>query len=169
MLNLKVNDIDFAEGIFKVMGKGAKEREVPLGTTARRAIIRYIETARPRPLNVNTDTLFLTMDGSPITQQSVAQVLKRIAKRVRLKHLYPHLLRHTFAVRYLVNGGDAFSLQKILGHESLDMTRRYVELANTDIKKKHQQFSPVDNLNLSESRRGRPRRQAAQTTKSGIY
>lgn len=162
MLNLKVSDIDLAEGIFKVMGKGSKEREIPLGVTARRALIRYIEMGRPRPLNPNDDTLFLTMDGSPITQSSVACVLKRIANRVHIKHLYPHLLRHTFAVRYLINGGDAFSLQKILGHESLDMTRRYVELANTDVKKKHQQFSPVDNLNLSEARRGRPRLQTRE-------
>jgi site-specific recombinase XerD len=158
MLALKIEDIDFTESIFKVMGKVSKEREIPLGTTVRRAIIRYIQTARPAPLNANTTNLFLTMDGRPITQQTVAQIFRRIAKRAHLKHLYPHLLRHTFAVRFLINKGDAFSLQKILGHESLDMTRRYVELANTDIKKMHIQASPVDNLNLPDAGRGRPRR-----------
>jgi site-specific recombinase XerD len=162
MLKLNIEDMNFSEGIFKVMGKGSKERELPIGITAQRAVIRYIEMARPVPINPNLHNVFLTADGHAITQQTVAQVLRRIAHRVRLKHLYPHLLRHTFAVRYLVNGGDAFSLQKILGHESLDMTRRYVELANTDIKKKHQQFSPVDNLNLSEATRGRPRRQVRE-------
>jgi len=159
MLTLKLEAIDFGEGVFKVMGKGAKEREVPLGSTAQRALIRYIELARPQPLNPNNPFVFLNMEGTQGTQQMVAQMLKRVAKRAHLKHLYPHLLRHTFAVRYLMNGGDAFSLQKILGHESLDMTRRYVELANTDIKKKHLVFSPVDNLNLAETGRGRPRRQ----------
>jgi site-specific recombinase XerD len=153
MLALKIEDIDFTENVFKVMGKGSKEREIPLGATVRRAIIRYIETARPAPLNANTTNLFLTMDGRPITQQTVAQIFRRIAKRAHLKHLYPHLLRHTFAVRFLINKGDAFSLQKILGHESLDMTRRYVELANTDIKKLHIQASPVDNLNLPDAGR----------------
>ncbi len=158
MLALKIEDIDFTENVFKVMGKGSKEREIPLGATVRRAVIRYIETARPAPLNINTTNLFLTMDGRPITQQTVAQVFRRIAKRAHLKHLYPHLLRHTFVVRFLINKGDAFSLQKILGHESLDMTRRYVELANADIKKMHIQASPVDNLNLPDAGRGRPRR-----------
>ena len=80
----------------------------------------------------------------------MAQVLHRIAHRVRLKHLYPHLLPHTFAVRYLVNGDDAFSLQKILGHEPLVMTRRYVELANTNVKKKHQTSGPVQVLQLDQ-------------------
>jgi site-specific recombinase XerD len=157
MMNLQVEDIDFSGGVFKVMGKGAKEREVPLGATASRALMRYLEMARPAPAAPASRIVFLTMGGQPITQQSVAQIMRRVAKRAGLKRLYPHLLRHTFAVRYLINGGDAFSLQKILGHESLDMTRRYVELANTDIKDKHQRFSPVDNLGISDSGRGRPR------------
>lgn len=118
--------------------------------TAQKGMIRYLEMARPQPINPNVHNVFLTMDGHSITQQTVAQVLHRSAYRVRLKHLYPHLLPHTFAVRYLVNGDDAFSLQKILGHESLDMTRRYVKLANTDVKKKHQASCPVQMLQLDQ-------------------
>jgi site-specific recombinase XerD len=68
------------------------------------------------------------------------------------------LLRHTFAVRYLVNGGDVFTLQKILGHTTLEMTRKYVTLASTDVKEKHRQYSPIDNLGLAERKPGRPKR-----------
>ena len=71
--------------------------------------------------------------------------------------LHPHVCRHTFSVRFLMNGGDVFSLQKILGHTSLEMTRKYVNLASGDVKEMHRRFSPMDNLNFRVNRRGRPR------------
>jgi len=136
------------------LGKVQKNVLVPLGEAARRALIRYIEQARPDPVKPNDEQVFLTVAGYKISKDSIEKIFQRLAKRTNIPRLHPHLLRHTFAVRYLINGGDVFSLQKILGHESLEMTRHYVELANTDVKKKHQQFSPMDNLGLDMQRRG---------------
>ncbi len=76
-------------------------------------------------------------------------------KETGVPKFHPHTCRHTFSVRYLIHGGDAFSLQKILGHSTLEMTRKYVNLASGDVKAKHRQFSPMDNLNFRPRRRGR--------------
>ena len=157
LVNLKISNIDFAAGQFKVFGKGAKERIVPMGLTARRAVIRYKEHFRPQPLNPMEDRLFLTVAGDPVCRDSVNKIIQRLAKRAGIPRLHAHLLRHTFAVRYLINGGDVFTLQKILGHTTLEMTRKYVTLASGDVKEKHRQYSPVDNLGLVERKRGRPK------------
>ena len=157
LVNLKISDIDFVVGQFRVLGKGAKERLVPMGLTARRAVIRYKEHVRPQPVRPLEDRLFLTVAGDPISRDSVTRIIERLARRAGIPRLHPHLMRHTFAVRYLVNGGDVFTLQKILGHSTLEMTRRYVTLASGDVKDKHRQYSPIDNLGLVESRRGRPK------------
>ena len=162
LINLKMEDVNFGVGQFKVFGKGAKERLVPLGQTAKRALIRYLEQARPEPVNPAESRVFLTVSGLPISKDSVAKIIQRLARRTGITRLHAHLFRHTFAVRYLINGGDVFTLQKILGHASLDMTRKYVTLANTDVKEKHILYSPVDHLGLAEYRRGRPRRKTAQ-------
>jgi len=157
LVNLKISDIDFSAGQFKVLGKGAKERIVPMGLTTRRALIRYMEHYRPQPVNPQENRLFLTMAGDPISRDSVTKIIERLARRTNVTRMHPHLLRHTFAVRYLVNGGDVFTLRKILGHSTLEMTRKYVTLASGDVKEKHRQYSPVDNLGLVERKRGRPK------------
>ncbi|MBN1887181.1 MAG: tyrosine-type recombinase/integrase [Thermoflexales bacterium] len=158
LVQLKISGIDFGAGEFKVLGKGGKERIVPMGLATRRAVIRYIEHFRPQPVNSQENRLFLTVAGDPISRDSIAKMLERLGRRTGITRLHPHLLRHTFAVRYLLNGGDVFTLQKILGHTTLDMTRRYVTLANRDVKDKHRQYSPIDNLGLVKQRRGRPKR-----------
>ena len=76
-----------------------------------------------------------------------------------MERLHAHLLRHTFTVNYLVNGGDVFSLQQILGHTTLDMVRRYINLTSTHVIAQHKQFSPVDRMNLRQINR------AVQVTK----
>lgn len=165
LINLKTSDIDFGIGQFKVFGKGGKERLVPLGLTAKRSVIRYVEQARPAPVNPSEARLFLNVGGLPISKDSVEKIIQRISRRTGITRLHPHLFRHTFAVRYLVNGGDVFSLQKILGHASLEMTRRYVTLASADVKQKHQLFSPIDHLGLGDYHRGRPKQQPLRAPK----
>ena len=157
LANLKLADIDYGLGQFKVFGKGSRERLVPIGHTAQRSVINYVDGKRPDPVNPREELVFLTVAGDPMSRNSIGKVVQRLARRSKVERLHPHLFRHTFAVRYLMNGGDVFSLQKILGHRSLEMTRRYVQLAGAEIKDKHRLFSPVDNLGIASRRMGRPK------------
>src|SRR6266566_9869565 len=125
---LRVVHIDFENGHRRVMGKGAKERGVPLGRSARRALRRTL-LARGR-LTPNA-ALFVADRGGPLTASGVQKIVRRAAQRAGLEvRCSPHVLRHTFTRSFLANGGHVFSLQRILGHSpaSLDIPRRYVEL-----------------------------------------
>jgi site-specific recombinase XerD len=156
LVNLRLSRIDFPLGEMTILGKGNKERKVPVGSQAKKALLDYISKERREPSNPqDADRLFMTADGYPITHTAVAKMFVRVKIRAEVPKLHPHICRHTFSVRYLVHGGDAFSLQKILGHTSLEMTRKYVNMAFGDVKEKHRQFSPMDNLGFRTKRRGR--------------
>ncbi len=131
------------DGSVKVLGKGAKERIVPIGSTARTAIVRYLGQRGPGSADA---PLFLGRRGA-LDWRGMQQVLKRLKTRAGITgRMSPHSLRHTFARSYLVNGGDVFSLQQILGHTTLDMVKRYVSLADADVAAKHRTASPADRL-----------------------
>jgi len=85
----------------------------------------------------------------------VKLIFGRLAEKSGIKRLHPHLCRHTFATNYLINGGDVFSLQQILGHSSLEMVRRYVTLASSQVRVQHRKFSPMDRMNLGRVSLGR--------------
>jgi integrase/recombinase XerC/integrase/recombinase XerD len=136
------------EGYLKVMGKGAKERMVPIGGVAQKALLRYVYRFRPEPLDPGEDTLFLTPEGRAMSVNGVRLVIRRLALKSGVKRLHPHLCRHTFATNYLMNGGDVFTLQQILGHTTLEMVRRYVNLASAHVRVQHRKFSPMDKMNL---------------------
>jgi integrase/recombinase XerD len=92
--------------------------------------------------------LFLSDSGTPLTKNGIQQMVRRYGRRASISgtRCSPHTFRHTFSKNYLLNGGDIFSLQKILGHSSLASVRLYLNLFACDIKRQHQRFSPVDNL-----------------------
>ena len=96
---------------------------------------------------------FLTLDGYVMTYNAFRHVFNRLANRSGIERLHAHLLRHTFAVNDLLNGGDVFSLQQILGHTTLDMVRKYVTLGNSQVMTQHKRFSPVDRMNLRQINR----------------
>jgi len=148
LVNLKMDDVHMDEGYLKVMGKGKKERIVPIGNNAQRALQRYLFRFRPKPFNPVTNNVFLSHSSSPLTENSMKLVFSRLAKRSGVCRLHAHLCRHTFATRFLINGGDVFSLQQILGHSTLEMVRHYVNLASSHVTIQHQKFSPLDRLNL---------------------
>ena len=97
-----------------------------------------------------------------MSNNALQLVMKRLGEKSGIKRLHAHLLRHTFALNYLVNGGDLFTLQQILGHTTLEMVRRYVNLANAHVMTQHQRFSPVDRMNLRQINR------AVTMQKSGL-
>ena len=151
LLTLHMPEFHMEDNYVKVMGKGQKERIVPFGSSAQKAVMKYIFHFRPEPLS--EDRVFLNLDGSPMTETGLKLIMKRLGVSAGVPRLHTHLLRHTFAVNYLMNGGDVFTLQQILGHTSLEMVRRYVNLANAHVMTQHQRFSPVDRMNLRQINR----------------
>ncbi|MFC1966843.1 tyrosine-type recombinase/integrase [Chloroflexota bacterium] len=149
LVHIDLTDINQAEGWIKISkGKGSKERVVPVGSVVQKSLWKYINHHRSQPLTQKVTRLFLSDDGLPLTRSGIQQMLRRCGKRACISGVRcsPHTFRHTFAKSYLVNGGDIFSLQKILGHSSLASVRVYLNLFGTDIKKQHQKYSPADNL-----------------------
>ena len=144
LAGLKLEDINMEQGLLKVMGKGAKERIVPMGVQSRRVLQRYIFQYRPNPLQTDDTHVFISSHGFPATANSIKLVFSRISRRAGVPRLHAHLCRHTFATRYVNNGGNIFALQLILGHSSLEMVKRYVSLSSSNIAIQYQKYSPLD-------------------------
>jgi len=151
LVSLRMGDVHMSEGFLKVMGKGGKERIVPIGSNAQKALQRYLFRHRPRPAHPGIEDVFLSIHGNPLTENSMKLMFARLGQRSGVHRLHAHLCRHTFATRFLINGGDVFTLQKILGHSTLEMVRQYVNLASNDVIIKHQRFSPLDRLNVRKA------------------
>jgi site-specific recombinase XerD len=150
IVRLKTDDLHLDEGIIKVLGKGKKERFVPIGSNSQRVLQRYLFRYRTRQIDSQNDYVFLTTGGNPLTENSLKLMFARLAQRSGVKRLHAHLCRHTFATKFLINGGDVFSLQQILGHSTLEMVRHYVNLASSHVTLQHRRFSPLDRLNLQK-------------------
>jgi site-specific recombinase XerD len=144
--NLKFKDVDFNNGCLHVLGKGNKERIIPFGRRVAKILLRYRVKHRPEPMC--TDRFFLISDGRPMTVNRIEHLVRQYGSKAGIERCYCHKFRHTFAVTYLRNGGDVFSLQKILGHSSLEIVKLYVNLADKDVKECHKKFSPADNLDM---------------------
>lgn len=157
LISLQTDDVHLEDQWLKVMGKGQKERVVPFGGRAAKLLQRYYFHFRPEP--VKHDCFFLTLDGYHLTENAIKLVFARLAKRAGVSRLHIHLLRHTFATRYLLNGGDVFSLQQILGHTTLEMTRRYVDMVAVEQAVKAKRLSPMDQVFVG--RNGSPTRNNA--------
>ena len=123
--------------------KGRRARVVYLGGKARRELMKWVA----RLPTISTDTpLWQTASGQPLSPHSVREVIKRIGRAAKVSPCGPHRFRHTFAVTFLRNGGDVFSLQHLLGHADLEMIRRYVHLIDADLQAAHAKFGVVDRL-----------------------
>jgi integrase/recombinase XerD len=144
--SLTLKSINWVEGLLTVDGKTGV-RSIPFGTRSKRVLKTYIDTER-RALNPRITQVFLTNQGTPSTVVTLSRRISKIAQAADVKSTKrgPHTFRHTFAVEYIRAGGDVFSLQKILGHSTLDMTRQYVHLAQSDIREAHRKFSPVSRM-----------------------
>lgn len=146
--NLKMSGIKQNGSILQVMGKGQKERIVPIGINAQRALQRYLFRDRSKAMNPEIDYVFLSQYGQHLTENGIKLALKRIARKSDVTRLHAHLCRHTFATRFLNNGGDIFTLQQILGHSTLEMVRHYANVSSSQIQLQHLKCSPLDRLGL---------------------
>ena len=131
----------------KVMGKGQKERFVPFGVKTQK-VMHFWKLIWRDPLAEVIDAFFLNTDGSPITYSALTQAVKRLGKRVNIPRLHIHLLRHTFAVRYLTNGGDLISLRDILGHTSISVTQIYLNMTPAYLQVQYERYSPMDRIGV---------------------
>ena len=143
---ITLNNLNLTDGYIKVMGKGAKERIVPIGKYVQMTLWSYIDKVRPEPAIPDFNNLFLSSNGEPMTVNTIKLVFSRIAKNSGVKRLHAHLCRHTFAINYLLNGGDIFSLKEILGHTTLDMVDHYLHFTSSQITAQHHKYSPMDKL-----------------------
>ena len=146
---LKHGDVHIVEGYLKVLGKGNKERYAPLGLNTKKHLLKYLHHI---PCPQYSDTLFVDDQITPLKLSAYNQLFKRLKKRSKIPRLRAHLLRHTFATRYIEAGGDIYSLQSILGHTTLEMVKKYVHLTPSKITDRYAKFSPLDNL-MQKSRK----------------
>ncbi len=148
LIDLRMANVHMNEGYLKVLGKGNRERIVPIEASAQKALHRYLFRYRSRNRPAECDRVFLSIYGEPLGVNSMKLMFARLAKLPGISRLHAYLCRHTFATRFLFSGGDVFTLQQILGHSSLEMVRNYVNLASSHITVQHRKFSPVAHMNL---------------------
>lgn len=128
-----------------VFGKGQKERTVFFSDVTARALAKWLTVREPADL---VDNLFVGRTGQPLTRSGILQLVRRLGKKAGIdgKRMSPHTLRHTFATLYVKEGGDAHSLQQMLGHTTTKMAEAYVNLVGRDIAEAHRKYSPVGRL-----------------------
>ena len=144
LIGLKFGQVSFRQGFVRVIGKGNKERLVPVGEQAMEWLEQYMKEAREVILaGRQCDDLFVTKRGSGMTRQAFWHIIKRYAKKAGInKHLSPHTLRHAFATHLLNHGADLRVVQLLLGHSDLSTTQIYTHIAQERLKSLHAEFHP---------------------------
>lgn len=144
LLNLKVGDIDFENCTLRCIGKGSKERIVPIGEYVISSLNEYYDNSRNILLkNKNSDYIFLNNRGQRLSRISFFRILKELAlKKGIKKEISPHSLRHSFATHILEGGGDLRVIQDYLGHSDIQTTRVYTHISNNKVKKDYIEYHP---------------------------
>jgi integrase/recombinase XerD len=142
--SLKPDDINRDVGFLRCIGKGSKERVVPLGGKAIQALNRYLENGRPKLNKKNaSEYLFLNRSGNRLSRQSIWKLIVRYARQAKIKKkIKPHILRHSFATHLLERGADLRSVQEMLGHANISTTQIYTHIDKDRLKAIHQKFHP---------------------------
>jgi len=144
MLSLTVESIDWQEGMISLPHtKNRKARVVPFGSACRQSLWRYLQRRDGRAAS---QALLINRSGEALDHTTIKHRMLRLGHAAGLKTLGCHKLRHTFATQFLRGGGDPYSLQRLLGHQTMEMTRRYLTLNPTDLKLSHRKASPLDRL-----------------------
>jgi integrase/recombinase XerD len=144
LVGLDLYRVDLEMGCVTVMGKGSKERVVPMGIPASKAIMNYVENVRPLILGrFRSDALFVTRRGKPMTRQSFWKIVKKTALRAGImKEISPHTLRHSFATHLVQNDADLRWVQIMLGHADISTTEIYTHVARQRLKQLHATCHP---------------------------
>lgn len=145
LVNIKTPNYDSEECLIRIMGKGSKERIVPLGDYAINIMNDYMNNYRPLINKKHTDYVFVNNRGDKISRQFIFKVIKKEAlKKGIKKDISPHTLRHTFATHLLKNGADLRIIQELLGHENISTTQIYTHVTNNQLKSDYETYFPKD-------------------------
>jgi integrase/recombinase XerC len=143
--DLTLEDAHIKQGYLKILGKGNKERLVPIGRATQDVLARWRDRVRPKFDLQESPFLFLDYSGARLSLNGLEQMVRKAATAAGLRRIHCHLLRHTFATSYLVKEvGDPLRLQQVLGHTSLEMVRRYVAMASVQQSLIDGRSSPMD-------------------------
>lgn len=145
LITLRMSDLFFEEGFIRVIGKGNKQRFVPIHQNAQKYILIYINEIRNHIQSKKgfEDIVFLNRRGKGLTRQMIFTILKDLSIKINLKKkISPHTLRHSFATHLLENGADLRAIQQMLGHESITTTEVYVHLDKSHLKKVVETYHP---------------------------
>lgn len=144
VISLEFKNIDYEECIVRVMGKGSKERIVPINDIALSALKNYVVNYRPLLVKKTLNNfIFLNNHGEPMTRQGVFKMIKSESFKKGIdKNISPHTLRHTFATHLLENGADLRIIQELLGHEDISTTQVYTHLTNETLHKDYLEYFP---------------------------
>mgnify|MGYP001255444847 CR=1 FL=1 len=146
LCNLEIRDLDMRNKELKIrQGKGGKNRPVYFSAKTGKMLWRYLAG---RPHAADEYPIIAAADDAPLKVRGLGLMLERLGRKAGVRDVHPHRFRHTFAINYLRNGGDPFTLQKLLGHSDMAMTRRYINLARQDLARRHHTASPVANWNI---------------------
>ncbi len=144
LINLKLDSINLEVGYVRCIGKGRKERIIPVGKRAREALEKYCAAARQKLNKGNVSSvLFLSRLGKKMSRQSAWKIIKHYARKANIKkEIKPHTLRHSFATHLLEHGADLRSVQEMLGHADISTTQIYTHVDKERLKAVHKQFHP---------------------------
>ncbi len=145
LVSLELANLNVDAGFLRCLGKGNKERIIPLGRQAIQALTRYLQTERPHlgARQPEVQAVFVNRRGHPLTRQRVWQLLRRYAKAGLITKLIgPHTLRHSFASHLLERGADLRTVQELLGHASVSTTQRYTHVDRSRLKSIHEKYHP---------------------------
>ena len=143
LVGLRLEQVNLEGGYVVVIGKGNKERPVPLGVPARTALRQWIEGARPLLLHGKTSPyVFVNHRGKPMSRQGVWKRLRQRALALGLPRVSPHRLRHSFATHLLEGGADLRAVQAMLGHSDVSTTQIYTEVARKRLREVHRKHHP---------------------------
>jgi len=155
LISIRLGDVDLKSRRCTVIGKGDKRRTLYFSQRTVEILAQHLAKSDRLESDgqpVGESYLFLSRDGEhPLTPSGLRQLLERLSHKAGIKGVCnPHAWRRTFAVQMLRNGANAFTVQELLGHTDLEMTRSYCRIAQTDVESDHRRFSPVDSLSLTE-------------------